>query len=235
MGIATMPNAAASATLAYALEHASDHLPITSVISFDDAMLPVQISSFTATPARNGSDVTLKWSTQSETENFGFYVQMRREGESEFQTNQTSFVAGQGTSVVPHDYAFVDAGRGAGRWWYRLQQVDLDGAIHYSNEVCVDVLTSVEETVPGALALEQNYPNPFNAGTMIRFSLPSVSEVSLTVYDILGHEVSVLQQGAMNAGTHQVFWDGSRLASGVYVYRLAAGDQVLTRRMVFVR
>jgi endonuclease/exonuclease/phosphatase family metal-dependent hydrolase len=235
MGIATMPNAAASATLAYALEHASDHLPITSVLSFDDAMLPVQITSFTATPATNGSDITLKWSTLSETENFGFYVQMRHEGESEFQTIQTSFVAGQGTSVVPQNYAFVDAGRGAGRWWYRLQQVDLDGATHYSNEVSVDVLTSVEETVPGTLALEQNYPNPFNAGTMIRFSLPSVSEVSLTIYDILGHEVSVLQQGSMNAGTHQVFWDGSRLASGVYVYRLAAGDQVLTRRMVFVR
>ena len=70
---------------------------------------------------------------------------------------------------------------------------------------------------------------------MIRFSLPTVSEVTLTVYDILGHEVSVLQQGMMSAGTHQAFWDGSRLASGVYVYRLAAGDQVLTRRMVFVR
>jgi hypothetical protein len=119
--------------------------------------------------------------------------------------------------------------------WYRLQQVDLDGATRYSNEVGVDVLTSVEETIPGTFALEQNYPNPFNAGTMIRFSLPTVSEVSLTVYDILGHEVSVLQQGMMSAGTHQAFWDGSRLASGVYVYRLAAGDQVLTRRMVFVR
>ena len=110
--------------------------------------MPVQISSFTATPALNGSDVTLQWSTLSETENFGFYVQIRREGESEFQTIQNSFVAGQGTSVVPHDYVFVDAGPGAGRWWYRLQQVDLNGATHYSNEVSVDVLTSVDRDGP---------------------------------------------------------------------------------------
>jgi hypothetical protein len=235
MGIGTMPNSAADATLANALERASDHLPVTSILTMSEPQLPVQIASFLATPGSSGNDVTLKWSTLSETENFGFYVQVRREGETGFQTIDNSFVAGQGTAVVPHDYGFVDAGRGAGRWWYRLEQVDLNGAKHYTSEVSVDVLTSVAESAPTAFALEQNYPNPFNAGTVIRFSLPAATTVTLTVYDVLGHEVRTLAEGQMAAGVHQVSWDGSRLASGVYIYRLTAGDQVQTRRMVYVR
>ena len=235
MAIGTMPNSLIDATLAYALEHASDHLPITSILALDDAQLPVQIASFNATPGSNGTDVSLRWSTLSETENFGFYVQVRREGEPSFQTIENSFVAGQGTAVAPHDYGFVDAGRGAGRWWYRLEQVDLNGAKHYTAEVSVDVLTSVVESAPLAFTLEQNYPNPFNAGTVIRFTLPSTATVALTVYDVLGHEVRTLVEGPMAAGMHQVSWDGSQLASGVYIYRLTAGEQVQTRRMVYVR
>ena len=195
----------------------------------------MQIATFQATPGSNGADVTLRWSTLSETENFGFYVQIRREGETAFQTIENSFVAGQGTAVAPHDYGFVDAGRGAGRWWYRLEQVDLNGAKHYTPEVSVDVLTSVAESAPLAFTLEQNYPNPFNAGTVIRFSLPATANVALTVYDVLGHEVRTLAEGPMAAGVNQVSWDGSQLASGVYIYRLMAGEQVQTRRMVYVR
>lgn len=235
MAIGTLPNAAVSADLAYALERASDHLPITAVVTFEDAQLPVQLASFSALPVAGGSGVALRWSTLSETNNFGFTVEIRRDGEALFEKIPNGFVSGQGTTVEPHEYAFVDAGRPAGRWWYRLEQMDLDGSVRYSNEVGVDVLTDVATTSPGAFALEQNYPNPFNAGTMIRFTLPAATNVSLTVYDLLGHEVSVLREGMMGAGTHQVFWDGARLASGMYVYRLTAGDQTLTRRMVFVR
>jgi endonuclease/exonuclease/phosphatase family metal-dependent hydrolase len=235
MAVGTMPNSAADATLAYALEHASDHLPVTSILVFNDAQLPVQIANLLATPGTNGNDVTVHWSTLSETENFGFYVQVRRDGETTYQTVTNSFIAGQGTSVEPHEYGFVDAGRGPGRWWYRLQQVDLDGTTHLSAEVSAEILTSVAETAPTAFALDQNYPNPFNAGTVIRFALPAASNVTLTVYDLLGHEVTTLQDGPMVAGAHQVSWDGSHLSSGVYLYRLTAGDQVQTRRMVYVR
>lgn len=235
MGVATLPNGAADATLAYALEHASDHLPVTCVVAFDDAQLPVQIANLTASPSSAAGDVALHWTTMSETENFGFYVQVRKEGETAFTTLANGFIAGQGTVVTPHEYGFVDAGRGTGRWWYRLQQVDLNGAVHYSSEVSVDVLTSVEEATPASFALEQNYPNPFNAGTVIRYTVPAATTVRLTVYDLLGHEVATLQDGPMSAGMHQASWDGSRMASSVYVYRLSAGEQVMTRRMVYVR
>jgi hypothetical protein len=74
--------------------------------------------------------------------------------------------------------------------------------------------------IPGRCRLEQNYPNPFNPTTGIRFQIPGVSEVRLSVYDLLGREVAVLVNGRMGAGAHEVTFDGSALPSGVYFYRL---------------
>ena len=96
---------------------------------------------------------------------------------------------------------------------------------------------------PDRYALLQNYPNPFNSTTVIRFQLPApsgvegsgVSEVKLVVCDILGREVAVLMNERKEAGVHEVSFDGSSLASGVYFYRLIAGTLVQTRKMILVR
>ncbi len=74
--------------------------------------------------------------------------------------------------------------------------------------------------VPGAFTLSQNYPSPFNPTTVVRFQLPVVSDVRLAVFDVLGREVSVLVNGRMNAGVHEVKFDRANLASGLYFYRL---------------
>jgi ligand-binding sensor domain-containing protein len=89
--------------------------------------------------------------------------------------------------------------------------------------------------VPAAYSLEQNYPNPFNPTTTIKYGLPNTSRARLTVYDILGREVSVLVNERREAGLHEVTFDGSNLASGVYFYRLQAGDFVSTKRMVALK
>jgi hypothetical protein len=89
--------------------------------------------------------------------------------------------------------------------------------------------------IPAAFTLRQNYPNPFNAGTTIRYELPIASHVSLTVYDILGRQVSVLVNDRRNAGVYEVKFDGSNLASGVYFYRLQAENYVATRRFLLVK
>jgi hypothetical protein len=98
-------------------------------------------------------------------------------------------------------------------------------------------VTSVAEggVVPTEFALRQNYPNPFNPSTTIRFELPKTSHVSLTVYDVLGREVVMLVQDEKDAGVHEVRFDGSNLASGVYFYRLQAGDFVRTNKLVILR
>jgi hypothetical protein len=89
--------------------------------------------------------------------------------------------------------------------------------------------------IPGKVELHQNYPNPFNPSTTIRFQLPRASHVTLTVYDVLGREVSVLVNEGKDAGVHEVKFDGSNLASGVYFNRLQAGEFVQIRKLVLLR
>ncbi len=99
-----------------------------------------------------------------------------------------------------------------------------------------DILSDVGPGVsaPNGFALGQNYPNPFNPSTTIKYELPKASVVRLSVYDLLGREVSVLVDERRDAGVHQVQFDASGLASGVYLYRLQAGDFVQTRRLVLI-
>ena len=98
-----------------------------------------------------------------------------------------------------------------------------------------DPTTVDVDVIPTELSLEQNYPNPFNPSTTIEFSLPASSQVSLMVYDLLGREVATLVNGRLDAGLHSMQFDGSQLTSGIYMYRLQAGDQVQTRKLMLIK
>ncbi len=89
--------------------------------------------------------------------------------------------------------------------------------------------------VPAAFALGQNYPNPFNPSTTIRFTLPASGPVTLKVFNLLGEEVATLVNETVGAGESSVRFDGSGLASGMYLYRLQAGSSTQTRRMMLVK
>ena len=102
--------------------------------------------------------------------------------------------------------------------------------------------TSVEDQTsrPGAFSLEQNHPNPFNPSTTIRYRLPAAAQVDLRVFDALGRPVRHLVEGRQEAGVYTAVWDGAddrggQLASGVYFYRLSAGQHSQTRRLVLLR
>jgi hypothetical protein len=100
------------------------------------------------------------------------------------------------------------------------------------------MITSVESSVsrlPLWFSLEQNYPNPCNPSTTIRFELPKSSDVRLSVFDMLGREVSVLVNERRGAGVHEVRFDASGLSSGIYFYRLQAGTYVDTRKLLMIR
>jgi hypothetical protein len=99
-------------------------------------------------------------------------------------------------------------------------------------------LTGIEdapEGLPVTASLMQNYPNPFNPETVVRYAVPAASDVRLVVYDMLGREVAVLASGKHMPGIYEVHFDGSGLASGVYLYSLTAGDFVQTRKMVLTK
>jgi hypothetical protein len=100
----------------------------------------------------------------------------------------------------------------------------------------VEITTDV--AAPGAdhqtFSLSQNYPNPFNPGTKIRYELPVSMQVNLTVYDCAGREVSVLVNQRQEAGAFEVTFNGSNLASGVYVYRLRAGDYISSKKLMLL-
>jgi hypothetical protein len=104
----------------------------------------------------------------------------------------------------------------------------------------IDSITSTKyresrKRFPTTFQILQNYPNPFNPTTTIEFDLPKTSEVSLKVFNILGEEVATLVSDRLSAGSYSYDWDASNLASGVYLYRMQAGDYVDTRKMVFMQ
>jgi hypothetical protein len=89
--------------------------------------------------------------------------------------------------------------------------------------------------LPKSFDLKQNYPNPFNPTTSIAFDLPHAANVTLTVYDMLGRKVGTLISERMNAGKHTATFDASRLASGMYIYRIEAGSFESIKKMMLIK
>ena len=92
-----------------------------------------------------------------------------------------------------------------------------------------------KNSIPENPTLFPNYPNPFNPSTTIEFDLPKTGNVNLKIFNILGEEVVTLLSASLLSGSHSVEWNASNFASGVYLYRLQAGDYVETRKMIILR
>jgi hypothetical protein len=89
--------------------------------------------------------------------------------------------------------------------------------------------------VPGRYTLYQSYPNPFNPAALIKFDIPRTSAVKLIVFDLLGREVATLVNDELKAGKYKIDWNASSFASGVYLYKLTAGDFTETKKMILLK
>ncbi len=189
--------------------------------------LPVELVSFAATNSNNNTILT--WETATEKNNMGFEVD-RKSGSSK-SWEKIGFVPGAGNSVKNKLYSFTDDKLSSGNYSYRLKQMDYKGNYKYSKIVNVNL------KVPLKYTLLQNYPNPFNPSTTIKYEIAKQSHVVLNIYDVLGNKVATLVNKDQQAGTHNVNFLTSKynLASGMYIYKLQAGNFVSTKKLVLLK
>jgi hypothetical protein len=139
-------------------------------------------------------------------------------------------------TLAYNSYTYLN-GTASPDWYYLTQSAD--SVWIYLVRAYISYPTSVSgnttEVVPSRVELEQNFPNPFNPTTTIGFTLPRAGYTRLEVFSILGTRVAMLMEGELEAGFHAVEWTPAGEATGVYLLRLQAGAQTLTRRMVLVR
>ncbi len=194
-----------------------------------DAPVPVELISLNTTISRN--NVSIEWSTASEINCRGYEIQ-RSSGTGGFII--LGFVKGKGNSSETSDYSFTDKNLSPGNYSYRLAQSDFDGT-----EKILGTKTDVI-IGPAEFTLEQNFPNPFNPSTTIVYSVPSLSLVSLEIYDALGRLVKTLMNEAKEPGRYSVAWDGrnnvnEKAVSGIYFCRMKAGNYTGLKKMILLK
>jgi subtilisin family serine protease len=206
--------------------------------------LPVELKSFSA--VISDGIIVLSWRTETELNNYGFQIERLQNYNIEILPNWETigFVKGYGNSISPRDYSFTDdltlTPDLTHTLRYRLKQIDNNGDFEYSKIIEVDLGS------PGKFELSQNYPNPFNPVTTIRFSIPASpnpsqggASVKLIVYNLLGEEVAVLVNQALEAGVHTVNFSvesvRAGLQSGVYIYKLESNGFVQSKKMTLLK
>lgn len=208
----------------------SNFIGIDELTVEGQGLLPVELSSFVSLVNKN--NVTLNWSTASETNNSGFDIERATvNGQLPIENwNKIGNVTGSGTINVPVEYSFTDKNLASGKYAYRLKQIDYNGNFEYFN-----LSNEVNIGVPSRFELSQNYPNPFNPSTTINFEIPSEGKVSLKVFDMSGKEVSTLVNEVRSAGYYSYNFNASGLTSGIYFYTLNANDFSGTRKMLLIK
>lgn len=117
---------------------------------------------------------------------------------------------------------------------YHGYAVGTNGSVYRYNSALIGI-SSGNNNVPQKSSLYQNYPNPFNPATTIRYNLSIPSVVKIILYDVTGRQIKVLYDGLKPAGEHNIRFDASGLGSGVYLYRLEAGEYTETKKMVIIK
>jgi photosystem II stability/assembly factor-like uncharacterized protein len=193
------------------------------IFKYFDESVPVELTVFSAELFDNA--ILLTWETATEINNQGFEIQ-RSANKTDWEI--IGFVQGKGTSTAPQSYLFEDTSIERQLYYYRLKQLDFDGSYVYSDIIEVKIsLNSFE--------LFQNYPNPANPVTIIKYIVPIESLIKLSLYDITGAKISTLVNERKQPGRYEVTFNAGNLSSGVYFYRITAGDYVNTKKLLLLK
>ncbi|RLD56573.1 MAG: hypothetical protein DRJ01_15065, partial [Bacteroidetes bacterium] len=203
--------------------------------------LPVTLSSFTAQYV--SGNLTLHWTTQSETNNSGWNI-YRSISDNFDEANKinSELIEGFGTTTIPHNYSYQDLSEyiPGSTYWYWLESKEYDG----SNEVYSSISIDIPENnlnppdLSDVYGLFQNYPNPFNPSTEISFCMDRDVFVTLTVYNLKGRKVNTIFQSNVKAKTiNKIIWDGkdeagNNVSSGIYMYMLKTDNETYLRKML---
>jgi len=204
--------------------------PTMRTLMLTSETLPVELTSFSAQTYKG--EIVLNWKTATETNNKGFEVQRSTDGSS---YTTIGFVEGHGTSTNVHEYRFTDpTAHKLSSAYYRLRQVDFSGTFEYSQVI------EIKDIAPVDFKVSQNYPNPFNPTTTIDFSIPENSQVTISVYNLIGQKIATLFNGKISAGNHKVDFNAEDLTSGIYVYHFNAlaesgSDYSITKKMTLLK
>ncbi len=195
----------------------------------NDNPVPVELSTFAANVRE--TNITLSWSTASETNSHGFEIERANVTNNSMNASweEIGFVQSNGTTTESKYYMFTDSKLNPGSYNYRLKMIDQDGTFEYSPVVNATV------EAPAVYSLYQNYPNPFNPSTVISYQIPSKGHVSLKIYDALGVEVASLLDEVKEAGIYDVNFNAENLTSGVYFYTLISNNFMQTNKMILVK
>jgi len=138
--------------------------------------------------------------------------------------------------VLPDIYQVLASKKGLGSLSQRdVESIEAETTVVNFQFPSVGVPEGREAKIPKVFSLSQNYPNPFNPVTTIKYGLPQGAYVSLTIYNIAGQRVTTLVNEEQQAGYHEVNWDGKGMASGIYFYRIQAGQFTQTRKMILLK
>jgi len=196
----------------------------TAIIIWDFPY-PVELLAFNFSTKEK--DVNLFWSTSTELNNSGFEIERANKNR---EWSKIGFVSGGGTTNEPRNYSYTDKNLGTGKYNYRLKQIDFNGNFEYF-ELAEDVIIGI----PLKYNLSQNYPNPFNPVTNLEFGIPELGFVSLKIYDVIGRELVTLVNEIKEPGYYKVKFNAADLASGVYFYRMTAGNFTDVKKFVVLK
>lgn len=199
-----------------------------------DMSLPVQMSKTIAQYSYDRG-VTISWTTQSEQNCAGFNILRSSSMEGGFEKVSADMIPGQGNSTSLVNYRFTDPNVAWDRtYFYKIQEIST--MFMDTSKTFYGPLSVITGEAPDKFGLSQNYPNPFNPRTEIAYKITEASKVTIKVYNLLGKEMKTLVDDNLPAGIYKTEWDGTDglghdAPSGLYLYRIMAGDRSEMHRM----